>query len=84
MVQRTRAGSGVPNVGAPDCIDMELANEPMITGAPGLTIWVKAMPQRASPLPIAVPASSKFLIAFLCIGIIAFGIFPQPLLAMLQ
>jgi len=33
---------------------------------------------------IAVPASSKFLIAFLCIGIVFFGIFPQPLLAMLQ
>ena len=33
---------------------------------------------------IAVPALSKFLIAFLSIGIIVFGIFPQPLLAMLQ
>jgi NADH-quinone oxidoreductase subunit N len=33
---------------------------------------------------IAVPALSKFLIAFLSIGIIVFGVFPQPLLAMLQ
>jgi NADH-quinone oxidoreductase subunit N len=33
---------------------------------------------------IAVPALSKFLIALLGIGIIIFGIFPQPLLAMLQ
>ena len=28
MTYRTSAGSGVPNVGAPDCIDIELANEP--------------------------------------------------------
>ena len=33
---------------------------------------------------IAVPALSKFLIAFLSIGIIVFGVFPRPLLAMLQ
>ena len=33
---------------------------------------------------IAVPALSRFLIAFLGTGIIIFGIFPQPLLAMLQ
>jgi NADH-quinone oxidoreductase subunit N len=32
---------------------------------------------------ISVPASSKFLIALFCAGIILLGIFPQPLLAML-
>ena len=34
-VYSTSAGSGVPNVGAPVCIDIELANEPKTTGAPG-------------------------------------------------
>ena len=36
-VYNTMAGSGVPNVGAPVSIDMELANDPKITGAPGRT-----------------------------------------------
>ena len=35
----TSAGSGVPNVGAPDCIDIDDANEPKTTGAPGRTNW---------------------------------------------
>src|SRR5690348_14818461 len=37
MAYRTSAGSGVPNVGAPDCIDSEEAKLPRTTGAPGLT-----------------------------------------------
>src|SRR4029079_4148208 len=37
MTYRTSAGSGVPNVGAPDCIDIDDANEPNTTGAPGRT-----------------------------------------------
>ena len=48
---------------------------------------VRAMYWQAAPddaPAIAVAPFSKFLIAFLCIGIIVFGIFPQPLLAMLQ
>jgi hypothetical protein len=35
----TSAGSGVPKVGAPDCIDIDEANEPNTTGAPGRTSW---------------------------------------------
>jgi len=38
----------VPNVGAPVCMLIELANEPKMTGAPGRTIWVNAMPASAS------------------------------------
>ena len=30
----TIAGSGLPNVGAPDCMDMEAAKVPNTTGAP--------------------------------------------------
>ncbi len=41
-------GSGVPNVGAPDCIDIDDANEPKMTGAPGRTIWQNAIPASAS------------------------------------
>ena len=48
MVYSTMAGSGVPNVGAPVCIDIDEANEPKITGAPGRIIWVNAMPANAS------------------------------------
>ena len=44
----TIAGSGVPNVGAPVCIDIELANDPKITGAPGRTSCVNAMPANDS------------------------------------
>ena len=42
------AGSGVPKVGAPDCIDMDEAKLPKITGAPGLINWTSAMPANAS------------------------------------
>ena len=45
---RTSEGSGVPNVGAPDCIEMALAKVPKTTGAPGRTSWAKAMPANAS------------------------------------
>ena len=45
---RTSAGSGVPNVGAPVCIDIELAKEPNTTGAPGRTSCTNAMPTSAS------------------------------------
>src|SRR5271168_3559338 len=33
----TNAGSGVPKVGAPDCIEIEEAKLPSTTGEPGLT-----------------------------------------------
>src|SRR3984885_15460353 len=33
----TSAGSGVPKVGAPDCIEIDEAKLPSTTGAPGLT-----------------------------------------------
>ncbi len=38
----------MPNVGAPDCIDIEDANEPNTTGAPGRTSWTYAIPASAS------------------------------------
>ena len=41
-------GSGVPNVGAPDCIETALEKVPKMTGAPGLTSWVKQIPAIAS------------------------------------
>ena len=48
----------MPNVGAPVCIDIELAKLPKITGAPGRISWVKAMPLNASASVCAnVPAT---------------------------
>ena len=44
----TSAGSGVPKVGAPDCMDTEDAKLPSTTGAPGLTSCTKAIPASAS------------------------------------
>ena len=38
----------MPKVGAPDCIDMELAKLPKTTGAPGRKICVRAMPTMPS------------------------------------
>ena len=38
----------MPNVGAPVCIDIELANEPRIIGAPGRTSWMNDIPASAS------------------------------------
>src|ERR1044072_8064228 len=64
ITYRTSAGSGVPKVGAPDCIDMELANEPSTTGAPGRTSWQYAMPARDSASVCAqVPATVAGLMA---------------------
>ena len=58
MTYRTSAGSGVPKVGAPDCIEIEDAKLPRITGAPGRTSWTKAMPASASAsVCAAVPAT---------------------------
>ena len=54
----TFAGSGVPNVGAPVCIDIELAKLPKITGTPGFIICVKAIPDMASAkICVRVPAT---------------------------
>ena len=47
-IYMTCEGSGVPNVGAPDCIEIELLKVPNMTGAPGLTSCTKAMPASAS------------------------------------
>ena len=61
---RTRVGSGVPNVGAPDCIEIELEKVPKTTGAPGRTSCVKAMPAIASARIWArVPATVTGLMA---------------------
>ena len=58
MPKSTRVGSGVPKVGAPDCIDMELAKLPNTTGAPGRQSWVKASPARPSArVWVSVPAT---------------------------
>src|SRR2546430_15358428 len=48
MTYRTSAGSGVPKVGAPDCIEIELANDPSTTGAPGRTSCTNGIPASAS------------------------------------
>ena len=38
----------MPNVGVPVCIDIEDANDPNTTGAPGFTSCTNAMPANAS------------------------------------
>ena len=38
----------MPKVGAPDCIDIDEAKLPKITGAPGLISCTSAMPDSAS------------------------------------
>src|SRR5208282_6283055 len=43
IVYSTSAGSGVPKVGAPDCIDSDEAKLPSTTGAPGLISWDSVM-----------------------------------------
>jgi len=54
----------VPNVGAPVCIDIDEANEPRTTGAPGRTSWQYAMPASASAsVWVAAPAAVAGLIA---------------------
>src|SRR5580692_4054721 len=58
MTYSTRAGSGEPNVGAPDCIDSDDAKLPRSTGAPGLMSCVSVIPARASASVCAtVPAT---------------------------
>ena len=52
-------------MGAPDCIEIELAKEPSTTGAPGRTSWTKAMPAIASAsvwaqTPAAVTGRATF------------------------
>jgi hypothetical protein len=55
---RTKLGSGVPKVGAPDCIDSADENSPNTTGAPGRINCVRAMPAMASAKAWAsVPAA---------------------------
>ena len=47
----------MPNVGAPDCMEIEEAKLPRITGAPGLTSCANAMPDSASAnVTVQVPA----------------------------
>ena len=54
----------MPNVGAPDCIDIDEANEPRMTGAPGRTSWQKAIPASASAsVCVAAPTTVAGLIA---------------------
>ena len=54
----------VQKVGAPDCLEIELAKVPNTTGAPGRTSWVKAMPDMASARSWAsVPATVTGLMA---------------------
>ena len=54
----------MPKVGAPDCIEIEEAKVPKITGAPGRTSWVKAAPASTSArIWVSVPATVTGLIA---------------------
>ena len=58
------AASGVPKVGAPDCIDSVETKVPNTTGAPGRTSWTKAVPAITSASTWAsVPATVTGLIA---------------------
>src|SRR5579862_5205670 len=58
MTYSTRAGSGEPNVGAPDCIESEDAKLPRTTGTPGLMSWASVIPASASASVCAtVPAT---------------------------
>jgi hypothetical protein len=58
------AASGVPKVGAPDCIDSVETKVPNTTGAPGRTSCTKAVPAITSASTWAsVPATVTGLIA---------------------
>ena len=48
MTYSTSAGSGVPKVGAPDCIDSEDAKLPNTIGQPGFRSCMNAIPANAS------------------------------------
>ena len=54
----------MPNVGAPVCMDIDEANEPNTTGAPGRISCVKALPAKASArVCAATPATVTGAIA---------------------
>ena len=54
----------MPNVGAPDCIDIDDANDPSTTGAPARTSWTYAIPASDSASVCAhVAATVEGLIA---------------------
>ena len=58
------AASGVPKVGAPDCIDSVETKVPKITGAPGRVSWQKAVPACTSASNwVSVPATVTGLMA---------------------
>ncbi len=58
MTYSTSAGSGVPKVGAPDCIDSEDAKLPNTIGQPGFRSCMNAIPANASAsVCVAVPAT---------------------------
>ena len=84
MTYRTSAGSGVPNVGAPDCIDIEQAKVPRTTGAPGRTSWTKVIPPSASARVWAhTPAAVTGAIAparmngVIRVGLVGLGVGPR-------
>ena len=51
--------SGVPKVGAPLCIDIELRKLPKITGDPGRQSWPRAMPAMASASVCAIVPADR-------------------------
>ena len=54
----------MPKVGAPDCMDIDDAKLPKITGAPGFSNCTSAMPASASArVWVAVPATVTGAIA---------------------
>ncbi len=58
------AASGVPKVGAPDCIDSVETKVPNTTGAPGRVNWQKAVPAITSASTwVSVPATVTGLMA---------------------
>ena len=58
------AASGVPKVGAPDCIDSVETKVPNTTGAPGRVSWQNAVPAITSASTwVSVPATVTGLIA---------------------
>src|SRR5262245_53926352 len=60
----TSDGSGVPKVGAPDCIEIDEAKVPNNTGAPGRMSWVKEAPAKTSARTwVSVAATGTGLMA---------------------
>ena len=60
----TSEGSGVPKVGAPDCIDMDDANTPNTTGAPLRTSCVVAAPTESGK-PVAEPGNPPTTVLYI-------------------